>query len=49
MGGEPLVITIPLMTLPIGIAFAVMTGVLSGIYPAISASRTNALTAIKRD
>ncbi|KTD86239.1 ABC transporter permease [Paenibacillus etheri] len=47
--GEPLVITIPLMTLPIGIAFAVMTGVLSGIYPAISASRTNALTAIKRD
>ncbi|WP_175618982.1 ABC transporter permease [Paenibacillus odorifer] len=48
-GGEPLVIYIPLMTLPIGIAFAVMTGVLSGIYPAISASRTNALTAIKRD
>lgn len=47
--GEPLVITIPLMTLPVGIAFAVMTGVLSGIYPAISASRTNALTAIKRD
>jgi acetoin utilization transport system permease protein len=48
-GGEPLVIYIPLMTLPVGIAFAVMTGVLSGIYPAISASRTNALTAIKRD
>lgn len=48
-GGESLVIYIPLMTLPIGIAFAVMTGVLSGIYPAISASRTNALTAIKRD
>lgn len=48
-GGESLVIYIPLMTLPIGITFAVMTGVLSGIYPAISASRTNALTAIKRD
>ncbi|OMC80849.1 ABC transporter permease [Paenibacillus odorifer] len=48
-GGEPLVIYIPLMTLPVGIAFAVMTGVISGIYPAISASRTNALTAIKRD
>lgn len=47
--GEALVISIPLMTLPIGIAFAIMTGVLSGIYPAISASRTNALTAIRRD
>lgn len=47
--GDPLVIYIPLMTLPVGISFAVMTGVLSGIYPAISASRTNALTAIKRD
>ncbi|NUU62270.1 ABC transporter permease [Paenibacillus agri] len=51
MGGSEggLVIAIPLMTIPIGIAFAIMTGVLSGIYPAISASRTNALTAIKRD
>jgi acetoin utilization transport system permease protein len=47
--GESLVIYIPLMTLPIGIGFAVITGVLSGIYPAFSASRTNALTAIKRD
>ncbi|MEF7441795.1 ABC transporter permease [Paenibacillus lautus] len=36
-------------TLPIGIAFAVMTGIFSGIYPAISAARTNALLAIKRD
>ncbi|BFH15344.1 ABC transporter permease [Paenibacillus melissococcoides] len=35
--------------IPIGIAFAIMTGVISGLYPAISASRTDALTAIKRD
>ncbi|WP_211296450.1 ABC transporter permease [Paenibacillus donghaensis] len=47
--GEALVIEVPLMSLPVGMAFAIMTGVLSGIYPAISASRTNALTAIKRD
>lgn len=43
------IVFIPIMTLPLGITFAVMTGVLSGIYPAISASRTDALTAIKRD
>ncbi|MFP4976126.1 ABC transporter permease [Paenibacillus sp. CN-4] len=49
MGGPTLTIYIPLMTLPIGMAFAIMTGILSGIYPAISASRTNALTAIKRE
>ncbi len=36
-------------SIPLGIAFAVMTGVLSGIYPAISASNTNALVAIKKD
>jgi acetoin utilization transport system permease protein len=47
--GDSLIIYIPIMTIPVGIAFAVMTGILSGIYPAISASRTNALTAIKRD
>lgn len=47
--GEGLSFFIPLMTIPVGLAFAVMTGVLSGIYPAISASRTDALTAIKRD
>jgi len=47
--GDGNIINIPIMTIPIGIAFAVMTGVFSGIYPAISASRTNALTAIKRD
>lgn len=43
------IVFIPLMTMPIGISFAVMTGIISGIYPAISASRTDALTAIKRD
>ncbi|MRN53725.1 ABC transporter permease [Paenibacillus monticola] len=48
MGGS-LVILIPLSTIPVGIIFAILTGVLSGIYPAISASRINALTAIKRD
>ncbi|UQZ37695.1 ABC transporter permease [Paenibacillus sp. PK3_47] len=47
--GAGLTFVIPLMTIPVGLAFAIMTGVLSGIYPAISASRTDALTAIKRD
>ncbi|MNN85056.1 hypothetical protein D3C81_2022970 [compost metagenome] len=47
--GAGLTFFIPLMTIPVGLAFAIMTGVLSGIYPAISASRTDALTAIKRD
>jgi len=35
--------------LPVGMAFAVLTGVLSGLYPAVKASRTDALTAIKRE
>lgn len=48
-GISGLQIVITLGTLPIGIAFAVMTGIISGIYPAISAARTNALLAIKRD
>lgn len=48
-GMSGLQIAVTLDTLPIGIAFAVMTGILSGIYPAISAARTNALLAIKRD
>lgn len=48
-GMSGLQIAVTLNTLPIGIAFAVMTGILSGIYPAISAARTNALLAIKRD
>lgn len=33
----------------IGMFFAIMTGILSGIFPAIKASRTDALTAIKRE
>lgn len=48
-GMSGLQIAVTLETLPIGIAFAVMTGIFSGIYPAISAARTNALLAIKRD
>nr|WP_232243212.1 ABC transporter permease [Paenibacillus sp. GSMTC-2017] len=42
-------IFIPFNIIPIGMTFAIMTGVLSGIYPAINASRTDALTAIRRD
>lgn len=47
--GESGIIFISPWILGIGIFFAVLTGVLSGLYPAISASRTDALTAIKRD
>lgn len=43
------IIFIPMYAIPVGIFFAIMTGILSGIYPAILASRTDALTAIKRD
>lgn len=48
-GMSGLEMEISLSTLPTGIAFAVFTGIFSGIYPAISAARTNALLAIKRD
>lgn len=48
-GDSSISIFIPYMAIPVGLAFAIMTGILSGIYPAISASRTDALTAIKRD
>ncbi|WP_174479817.1 ABC transporter permease [Paenibacillus borealis] len=47
--GDGMNFFIPALNLPVGMSFAIMTGVLSGIYPAISASRTDALTAIKRD
>lgn len=47
--GDGGIIFISSWILGVGIFFAVLTGVLSGIYPAISASRTDALTAIKRD
>lgn len=43
------ILFISLWILPVGLFFALLTGVLSGIYPAIKASRTDALTAIKRD
>ncbi|WP_239297725.1 ABC transporter permease [Paenibacillus sp. ACRRY] len=43
----PMTVVIQQSALPLGIVFAVLVGVLSGIYPAISASRTNALSVIK--
>ncbi|MFB9330722.1 ABC transporter permease [Paenibacillus aurantiacus] len=46
---DAVVIFIPLTAIPVGMAFAIVTGIISGIYPAISASRTDALTAIRRD
>lgn len=48
-GATDISIFIPISAIPVGLAFAVMTGIVSGIYPAVSASRTDALTAIKRD
>ncbi|MCR8843374.1 ABC transporter permease [Paenibacillus sp. SC116] len=35
--------------IPMGMFFAIITGILAGLYPAINASRTDALTAIRRD
>ncbi|CAG7650690.1 ABC transporter permease YtrF [Paenibacillus allorhizosphaerae] len=48
-GAQQEILFISPWILPIGLFFAIMTGVLSGIYPAVKASRTDALTAIKRD
>jgi ABC-type antimicrobial peptide transport system permease subunit len=48
-GSDQEILFISLWILPLGLFFAVMTGVLSGIYPAIKASKTDALTTIKRD
>jgi len=48
-GESEISIFIPYTAIPVGLAFAIMTGIISGIYPAVSASRTDALTAIKRD
>ncbi|WP_282936738.1 ABC transporter permease [Paenibacillus sp. RC67] len=48
-GAEQEILFISGWILPVGLFFAVLTGVLSGIYPAVKASRTDALTAIKRD
>lgn len=48
--GDPVeILFISLWILPVGMFFAIMTGVLSGLYPAVKASRTDALTAIKRE
>ncbi|MHA7964163.1 ABC transporter permease [Paenibacillus sp. CAU 1782] len=43
----PQSIEIPPLALLAGVIFALITGIVSGIYPAISASRTNALEVIK--
>jgi len=43
----PMTVIIQQSALPQGILFAVLVGIASGIYPAISASRTNALSVIK--
>ncbi|MDF2724638.1 MAG: hypothetical protein K0Q59_4313 [Paenibacillus sp.] len=43
------ILFISLWILPVGLFFALMTGILSGIFPAVKASRTDALTAIKRE
>ena len=48
-GSDPEILFISWWILPLGLFFALMTGVLSGIFPAIRASRTDALTAIKRE
>ncbi|CAG7625270.1 ABC transporter permease YtrF [Paenibacillus solanacearum] len=48
-GAQQEILFISPWILPVGLFFAIMTGVLSGIYPAVKASRTDALTAIKRD
>ncbi|MFC5451738.1 ABC transporter permease [Paenibacillus aestuarii] len=48
--GEPAeILFLSLWILPVGMFFAIMTGVLSGLYPAVKASKTDALTAIKRE
>ncbi|MMZ71805.1 hypothetical protein D1872_354190 [compost metagenome] len=43
----PMTVIIQQSALPQGVLFAVLVGIASGIYPAISASRTNALSVIK--
>ncbi|WP_405079750.1 ABC transporter permease [Paenibacillus chitinolyticus] len=48
-GEDSQILFISTWILPVGLFFAIMTGVLSGIYPAVKASKTDALTAIKRE
>lgn len=48
-GASPEVLFISLWIIPVGLMFAALTGILSGIYPALKAAKTDALTAIKRE
>lgn len=48
-GAEEELLFISYWIIALGMFFAVMTGVLSGLYPAVKAARTDALTAIKRE
>ncbi|MEI7026823.1 ABC transporter permease [Paenibacillus sp. y28] len=48
-GMDEQLLFISLWILPVGLFFALLTGIISGIYPAVKASRTDALTAIKRE
>lgn len=48
-GPDGEILFISFWILPLGLFFAMMTGIMSGIFPAIKASRTDALTAIKRE
>lgn len=48
-GAEEELLFISHWIIGLGMFFAVMTGVLSGLYPALKAARTDALTAIKRE
>lgn len=48
-GPDEEILFISFWILPLGLFFAMLTGILSGIFPAIRASRTDALTAIKRE
>ncbi|WP_010271114.1 ABC transporter permease [Paenibacillus senegalensis] len=48
-GSNPEVLFISLWIIPIGLMFAALTGIFSGIYPALKAAKTDALTAIKRE
>lgn len=48
-GQDAEILFISFWILPLGLFFAMLTGIMSGIFPAIKASRTDALTAIKRE
>ena len=48
-GADSEILFISSWILPVGLLFAIFTGIFSGLYPAVKASRTDALTAIKRE